>query len=121
MSEYTPNYWQVIKIQQAQDEQPCYKVLAGYSGSYLHGQSWTLNSGIVSFDMGAGLVHFHGTSGSIYRCNLKNEGANSYLYSIYSDLQEKAQSVGASFEILPFDLFRREFVAQHLNPVEPLT
>ena len=51
MTEHMPDSWVIIKISgiEAKD---FYKVLAGWSGSYLYGDSWRMNSGIdkVEFD-----------------------------------------------------------------------
>ena len=49
MSTYTPDSWVIVKIQ-SEKYGTIYKVLAGWSGSYLYGASWKLSSGIVTFE-----------------------------------------------------------------------
>ena len=44
MSNYKPDNWVVIKMD---GDNPHYRVLAGWSGGYLHGDSWKINSGIT--------------------------------------------------------------------------
>jgi len=46
MSEYNPDSWVIIKIT-VPDQKTIYKVLGGWSGGYLDGDSWQLNSGIA--------------------------------------------------------------------------
>lgn len=45
MSNYRPDNWVVIKVK---SDDPHYRVLAGWSDGYLDGDSWRMNSGIVS-------------------------------------------------------------------------
>lgn len=76
--EYIPDNWVVIKFN---GDDPHYRVLAGWSGGYLDGDYWQMNSGIVrveestkEYETGNGSVFvecfdFYGASGSMYRCN----------------------------------------------------
>ena len=43
---YTPDNWVVLKLKPGKGAHPIYKVLAGWSGGYLDGDSWRMNSGI---------------------------------------------------------------------------
>lgn len=71
MRNYYPNDWVIIRVN---GNIPHYKVLAGWSGGYLEGSSWKLNSGIVNvFDDGDKFV-FEGSSGSLYHCNKSGYG-----------------------------------------------
>lgn len=63
---YTCDNWVVIKIG---GEDPHYRVLVGTSGGYLDGDSWRMNSGIVSVREDDDYYYFAGASGSEYRCN----------------------------------------------------
>ncbi len=45
--EYTPDSWVVLKVKAGKGTFPFYKVLAGWSGGYLSGDSWRINSGIT--------------------------------------------------------------------------
>lgn len=64
----TPDNWVVIKIVDFEDK-PLYKVLAGWSGGYLYGDSWQMNSGIKSVVDHKDEVDFYGFSGSLYKCH----------------------------------------------------
>ena len=68
MSEdYTPHSWVVVNI--TNNGQTFNKVLAGWSGGYLDGDSWRMNSGITSVGEEDNYWLFYGASGSVYRCN----------------------------------------------------
>ena len=67
-----------------------YKVLAGWSGGYLYGDSWRLNSGIKDFKENPEkeYVDFFGFSGSQYRCFIPYEGFRMSIQGVYSRLKE---------------------------------
>lgn len=65
MANYFPHNWVVIKIK---GDDPHYRVLAGWSGGYLDGDSWRLNSGITKVEEDDGSYYFSGSSGSTYHC-----------------------------------------------------
>ena len=66
MSNYTPDNWVVIKMD---GDEPHYRVLAGWSGGYLDGNSWKVNSGIVRVEIDGDYYCFYGLSGSCYSCH----------------------------------------------------
>ena len=74
MSEYTPDRWVMLRFDS--DEGLVYKILAGWSGSYLEGQSWKLNSGVVKVEEDGQCYLFYGASGSVYRCHKSAYGMN---------------------------------------------
>ena len=67
MSYYTPDNWVVIKLDDGKD--PHYRVLAGWSGGYLTGDSWRMNSGITKVIEEDDHWLFIGSSGSTYACH----------------------------------------------------
>jgi hypothetical protein len=69
MSEYTPHNWVVLKIHGAG-----YKVFGGWSGGYLDGDSWRMNSGITRAYEQDGMLVFEGYSGSRYTVHPENYG-----------------------------------------------
>ena len=71
MSEYTPHSWVVLKI--TSSEETLYKVLGGWSGGYLDGDSWRMNSGITGVEKQAYLYGFYGSSGSVYWCHQRTD------------------------------------------------
>jgi hypothetical protein len=46
-----------------------HKVVMGWSGGYLYGDSWRVNSGIKSVEYDDGYYKFFGFSGSVYDCH----------------------------------------------------
>lgn len=66
MYAYTPDNWVVIKIF---GDKVHHRVLAGTSGGYLSGDSWKINSGVVTVQQDGDYFLFKGASGSIYKCH----------------------------------------------------
>ena len=77
---YTPDRWVVLKIG------TMYKVLAGWSGGYLDGDYWRLNSGITKVEQEGDYWLFHGNSGSIYKCHKGGDGFTSLSGQVYMQL-----------------------------------
>jgi len=68
---YQPDNWIILKIK---GEGSCYyKVLAGWSGGYLDGDSWRANSGIVKIEQTDTHYNFIGETGSVYKCHKESE------------------------------------------------
>jgi hypothetical protein len=83
---YTPDNWVVIKFN---GDDPHYRVLAGWSGGYLHGSSWQLNSGITRVEEDGKLLNFYGASGSCYRVHKESYTLRMNNASIWDQLQAK--------------------------------
>lgn len=98
MSEYLPDSWVVLKINH--EGQTLYKVLGGWSGGYLDGDSWRMNSGIVSVETFGDLYGFYGLSGSVYWCRQGAYGLTMATSGIYNKLKER---VGDAVELMPED------------------
>lgn len=89
-----PDNWVVLEIMASVDDtNPIYKVLAGWSGGYLHGDNWKLNSGIVKVRELADSWVFIGNSGSEYVCDkeqyklrMNNAGIYEELITAYPNL-----------------------------------
>ena len=89
-----PDNWVVLEIMTSVDDtNPAYKVLAGWSGGYLHGDNWKLNSGIVKVRELADSWVFIGNSGSEYVCDkeqyklrMNNAGIYEELITAYPNL-----------------------------------
>jgi hypothetical protein len=73
MSKNYPDNWVVLQIATDGDAH-LYKLLGGWSGSYLSSNSWQLNSGIVKVEESDLYWTFHGVSGSQYVCHKKAYG-----------------------------------------------
>lgn len=89
MTEYYPDSWVVIKA--THKDQVLYKVLAGWSGSYLYGSSWRLNSGIekCEYDVDNDQWRFYGSSGSVYVVNYESYGIKMSTAEIWNTMKEK--------------------------------
>jgi hypothetical protein len=80
MNPYTPDKWIIIKG--TVNNKTIFKVLAGWSGSYLEGQSWRINSGITKVEVNDDSYLFHGHSGSVYKCRKTGYGTNGIMNGI---------------------------------------
>ena len=104
MSDYTPDNWVVVKMK---GDTPHYRVLAGWSGGYLNGDSWRMNSGIVRVeeeiikyneDYSAHVYHFYGSSGSCYTCGKNTYGLRMNNAGVWNQLE---QLHGDKVELMP--------------------
>jgi hypothetical protein len=89
MTYYAPDKWVVLKVPTG------YKVLGGWSGGYLDGSTWRLNSGIVRVEeeldwKDEKSLMFYGHSGSVYRCYKRDYGFNSASIEIFISLMNQA-------------------------------
>lgn len=67
MSKHFPDNWSVLHI--TVGSTPHYRVIGGWSGGYATGDSWRMNSGIVSVKETDTHFIFYGSSGSEYHCH----------------------------------------------------
>jgi hypothetical protein len=87
MATYVPNNWVVLKI--TLEDQSIYKILAGWSGSYLDGSSWKLNSGITHVEETDTHYNFYGYSGSCYKCNKESYGLHNSTINLYESMKQR--------------------------------
>ena len=92
MTEYTPDSWVIVKIQSEQHG-TIYKVLAGWSGSYLYGDSWKLSSGIVTLVDTGSYYDSLQDSGSVYMLYKPNERMSLILAQTLSSFELQLQEV----------------------------
>ena len=85
MSNHKPNNWVVIKMD---GDDPHYRVLAGWSGGYLDGDSWRMNSGITRVEDDGDCYNFYGSSGSCYYCYKESYCIRMNNARIWARLQE---------------------------------
>ena len=81
MKEYRPDSWVIVKLPSNYG----YKVLGGWSGSYLQGDSWRVNSGITHIEREGGDYLIHGYSSPVYMYTADLEGRSicQYIKLIY--------------------------------------
>ncbi len=85
MSYYTPDNWVIIKLK---GDDPHYRVLAGWSGGYLTGDHWRMNSGITEVIEEDDRWLFVGSSGSTYACHKDSYCLRMNNAHIWSHLQK---------------------------------
>lgn len=86
MSEHHPDSWVIVKIKQP-DQPVLYKVLGGWSGGYLDGDSWRMNSGIVKVEKNGDYFDFYGDSGSVYKCHKDANTMRMSMAGVWNQLQ----------------------------------
>ena len=99
MSDYSPDRWVVIKITTSTER--LYKVFASWSGGYGGSDSWKINSGITRATLVDDRWEFDGYSGSVYSCHTQAYGTNGYGGNVLQNFIDRAQSAGATIEIMP--------------------
>lgn len=101
----TPDNWIILKINTAPE--PFYKILAGWSGGYLNGDSWRMNSGITEVKEDVRYIDFIGSSGSVYRCHKDSETLRMNNAHIYNKLIE---THGDKVSRIDYTDFLKEFI-----------
>jgi len=101
---YTPDNWVILKI--TIKKETLYKILAGWSGGYLDGDAWRMNSGITSFIQEGDYISFNGYSGSIYKCYKGSEKLRMNNAGIYTQLTEAHPD---RVSLIKFKDFKKEF------------
>jgi hypothetical protein len=107
MRTYTPDCWVMLKF--TSDKYPTtYKILAGWYGGYLNGDSWKLNSGITEIVDNDTFYSFKGSSGSVYDCHKQCYRMSGYVSSVFANFVEQmndpeAVAINAKVELLPED------------------
>jgi len=91
---YTPDNWVLVEITSPEGINK--KVLAGWGGGYLTGDSWKLSSGVTKIvDVGEA-YEIHNHSGSVYICRKSSERMSGYLASIFHSLEKSATKSGST-------------------------
>jgi hypothetical protein len=98
---YTPDNWVIVKI--TRPEGVVHKVLAGWSGGYLDGDHWRMNSGIVSAREEGEYILFHGQSGSVYKCHEDAQRLSNVTAGIFNTLVNQGKQKGVTVEIVDME------------------
>ena len=99
MSTYTPDSWVIVRIQDEKYE-TLYKVLAGWSGSYLYGASWKLSSGIVTFEDKGEHYESLQDSGSTYILYKSSERMSAIMASTFASFEEQLKGTNDTIEVI---------------------
>lgn len=106
MTIYNPHCWVILKLQNSTET--TYKVLAGWYGGYMNGDSWKINSGITKMKKENDYYSFEGYSGSTYNCHKNAEKMSGMTASIYSSLKDQ-ETDELKINIITIEDFEREF------------
>lgn len=103
MSEYFPDAWVMVEIK-TPDNEPIRKVLAGWSGGYLDGDSWKLSSGVTETEEDGDYYVFTNYSGSVYRCHKESQRLIMITSGILQSYQEQVKELdGTTIEVVEYD------------------
>ena len=107
MSTNTPDCWVIVRLRH--DDNTIDKVLAGWYGGYLSGDSWKLSSGIETTEEFDNRYEFTNYSGSIYVCYKNRERMNGimamqyeHLRGLYDEHMKAHPDVVATMEIIKY-------------------
>ena len=84
---YQPDNFVALKIEK--DDTLIFRILAGWSGGYLDGDSWKLNSGITKIEEDGDFYLVHGYSGSIYKLHKNSETVRMNMAGTLNSLLDK--------------------------------
>ena len=93
---YTPDNWVIVEIKTQSETMR--KVLAGFSGGYLYGDSWRLSSPIVAVVEHEKHYEISNESGSIYNCPKHSEGFSLITADQFEHFKERFSVVNAGIE-----------------------
>lgn len=100
---YNPDKWSIIKVKT--ESETFYKVFATWSGGYLDGDSWRMNSGIEEVTKDGEYYEFAGASGSVYRCHEEMYGTNMYGAGVMKSMLDKYPDM---LEVIQEDDWKKE-------------
>lgn len=95
--EYSPDNWVLLKIEN--DGRTFFKILGGWRGGYLHGDSWRMSSIVESVEEDDRNYIFNNYSGSKYRCNKQQEGLSMVTSGVFSDFVNQVNETGGKIDI----------------------
>lgn len=94
----TPDRWVVVEINDG--EETAKKILSGWSGGYLDGDSWRFSSKIVNEESDNTYYNFTTNSGSVYRCRCSAEGLTTVTSGMYNIMLESFKKDGVKMKML---------------------
>ena len=100
---YRPDGWFLIQVTAPTEKY--YRIFASWSGGYLDGDSWRMNSGITKCEYEDGIYKFYGNSGSIYSCHENNYGSvTAYNGNVLQNYIENSNGMVQAIPFLPDNL-----------------
>lgn len=110
-----PHRWMVLKTTlQTEDGRSVveHRVFGVWTGGYIHGDSWRLNSGIKEIKEDEDFYTFIGFSGSEYVCHKNGYGTSGYGASI---IEAFKQQKNLEIEVLPEDTDWHQLISQGIK------
>lgn len=85
----TPDAWVIIEVNHEGEQ--FQKIISGWSGSYLYGDSWRMSSRIknIHIDINKDDITVETDSGSVYNLRKQYQGLRMSNAGIYNELKEK--------------------------------
>lgn len=100
MNEYRPDSWVVVKIK----ENNFHKLIAGWSGGYLDGDSWRLNSGITRVEDAEDYWRFYGyNSDNCYVVHKDGYAMRMNMYGIYNRIKDQVELLDEDTDWMNFN------------------
>ena len=107
MSTNTPDSWVVVRMKY--NDKLTDKVLAGWYGGYLDGDSWKLSSGIITTEEFTDRYEFTNYSGSLYICYKQRERMSgimsmqyAYFEKQYAEYTKEHPDTQVSMELIEY-------------------
>ena len=108
-NKYTPDTWMLIQLESPESGKIT-KILSGWYGGYLNGDSWRLSSGVTKIEDQDNHYLIHNESGSIYTCYKSNEGLSGLTGNILHNWQEQAKDRdGVTINEISIDQYTGDF------------
>jgi len=87
----TPDNWIILEIKDKKTYETSHKVLAGWSGGYLTGNSWRINSGIKSIETKEDFYVVTGHSETVYHLYKASEALRMNILPILFSLRNQSE------------------------------
>ena len=104
MSNYSPDKWVIAVFNRGTDKEVS-KVMGGWSGGYLDGDSWRISSGIKEVEKDGDYYNIINHSGSVYRCHKEMNDMTPYMAQVYGDFKKKLEDDGNTVELITVEEF----------------
>lgn len=106
---YSPDTYQFIRISSGNDKEVVTKLFAVWTGGYLDGAAWKLNSGATKITKEDGMYFVHGHSGSVYAIPVEQPPMTSYGENVLEHITENADAVNIHIELISSEEAFKEF------------
>lgn len=103
MSYYTPSGWAFLKIKVCGQDNTIVKMFGSWSGGYLTGDSWRVNSGVTKIEENDHEYIVSGYSGSQYILSKTANHITGYNKGVLEDMIEELKSYGHQAEIISIE------------------